>query len=188
MSFGEVNGIFKKFLKSERGDIGIYVMLIMLIAVTVVIVAAIAFLWRFWIIKNHVAEGLHEALVQAADDAGSYSVQYEYESGSNQMVINQDEAETVFNSVLQLDTGLTSSEYTLEYFDVYGPSDQGQPLPGGVAGVVPGTAIYAMIQVNIPVGDIVGMPKLSDQVLYMPISDLISPNRFHNPLGQWQGG
>ncbi|MDA8334381.1 MAG: hypothetical protein M0Z41_05185 [Peptococcaceae bacterium] len=180
--------ILKKLLKSERGDMGIYVMLIMLITVTVVIVAAIAFVWRFWIIKNHVAEGLHEALIQAADDAGSYSVQYQYESGSNQMVINKDEAQTVFNSFLPLNTGLTSNQYTLEYFEVYGPTDQGKPLPGGVPGVVPGTAIYAMIQVDIPVGDIVGMPKLSRQVLYMPISDMVSPNRFHNSLGQWQGG
>ncbi len=178
----------RKFISSQRGDVGIYVLLIFLVGILVIFSGSIAFVWRFWIIKNQVGQGLHKALVQSANSASSYSMQNEFDTGSNQMVIDQDDAENTFNSVLALDIGLSSNQYTVDNFTVYGPADQGKPLPDGYPGVVPGTSLYAHITVEIPIGDLVGLPSLSGVTYYLPIEELVSANRFMDNQGQWQGG
>ena len=137
--------IFKKLFSSERGEVGLYVLMIFLAGILVIIAGSVGFVWRFWIIKNHMAQGLHQALVQAANSAESYSVQYADESGANHVVINQDEAQNTFYAVLSLDLGIPDNQYTVDDFVVYGPSDHGQPLPGGYPGVVPGTSVYAHV-------------------------------------------
>lgn len=165
-----------------------YVLLVFLAGILVIFAGSVGFVWRFWIIKNHLAQGLHQALVQAANSADSYSVQYADEAGANQVVINRDEARNTFNAVLSLDLGIPSNQYTVDDFVVFGPSDQGQPLPGGYPGVVPGTSIYAHVTVQIPVGQMVGLARFSGVTFYMPLDQLVAPNRFLNPQGQWQGG
>jgi hypothetical protein len=98
------------------------------------------------------------------------------DTGSNQMVINQDDAENTFNSILALDVGLPGNQYPVDNFTVYGPADQGKPLPDGYPGVAPGTSLYAHITVEIPIGDMVGLPSLSGVTYYLPIEELVSAN------------
>jgi hypothetical protein len=83
---------------------------------------------------------------------------------------------------------VVSNQYSVDDFVVYGPSDQGQPLPGGYPGVVPGTSVYAHVTVKISVGEIVGLPTFSGVTFYLPLDQLVAPNRFINPQGQWEGG
>ena len=180
--------IIKKFISAQSGQAEIYILLIFMVAFLVLAAGSIGFVWRFWLIKNQMAQGLHEALVQAASSESSYSMQYGDETGSNQMLIDQDDAQNTFNAVLSLDLGTPGNQYTVDDFVVYGPTDQGKPLPNNYPGVIPGTSLYAHITVKIPIGEMVGMPTLSNVTFYMPIDQLVAPNRFIDQQEQWQGG
>ena len=93
--------IIKKFISAQSGQAGIYILLIFMVAFLVLAAGSIGFVWRFWLIKNQMAQGLHEALVQAASSESSVQYAIWTDTGSNQMLIDQDDAQNTFNAVLR---------------------------------------------------------------------------------------
>ncbi|MFZ5590940.1 MAG: hypothetical protein ACOY81_03925 [Bacillota bacterium] len=175
-----------KLLRSQRGDMNIYVLMAFLFTVLIIVVSAMAFVWRFWLIKSHSQNALKTALQVAANESTPASVAH-MDSGVNNIRINQTAAQNLFNAELQ--ALLTWPPYSVDMFIVYSELDKGKPMPGNWPGTIPGAGIYAHITLAIPLSQTAAKwLGLSQPVIYMPLDYFACPNRYSEPQKQWQGG
>lgn len=175
-----------KLFRSQRGDANIYILLAIMISMIFFIASAIVFVHKFWAIKNSGSTALSTALQVAANESTAASVA-QFDTGTNDVRINQTAAENLFNAELQ--SLLSWPPYNVDMFLVYSDLDKDKPMPGSWPGVIPGAGVYAHITLAIPVSQTaMKMLNLSQPTIYMPLDSFACPNRYSEPQKQWQGG
>lgn len=175
-----------KLLRSQRGDVNIYLLMTFMLSMIILITTAILFTHRFWAIKNSANTALSTALQVAANESPAASVA-QFDTGTNDVRINQTAAQNLFNAELQ--ALLNWPPYNVDMFVVYSDLDKDKPMPGSWPGTIPGAGVYAHITLAIPLTQTaMKWLNLSQPTIYMPLDSFACPNRYSEPQKQWQGG
>ncbi len=166
----------RRFLKSERGDAGMYFLAAIMVWLTLTLSVAYAVIHTVEIGRAQMSADLQIAMRQAASQLNTVGAVQ-----GTQGVTPTEASALVASDLAQI--APATWHYSITGVQVFDQSQAGAPAPSGVpGGVIPGAGIYAAVDLIWPLP----VPLVNHVTINIP--EWMSANVFVQPTQTWNGG